>query len=68
MRSLRKRYPIERKIKIVLEILKEEKTVTQLASEHKIHYSQRLNGRKPSSSGEEKGRIELLDLQSRVVQ
>lgn len=51
MRSLRKRYPIERKIKIVLEILKEEKTVTQLASEHKIHYSQRLKWKKQALEG-----------------
>ncbi len=42
MGSLRKRYPIELKVKVVLEILKEEKSVTQLASEHQIHYSQLL--------------------------
>ena len=34
MGSLRKRYPIELKVKVVLEILKEEKSVTQLAYEH----------------------------------
>ena len=46
MGSLRKRYPIELKVKLVLEILKEEKSVTQLASEHKIHYSQLLKWKK----------------------
>ena len=32
--------------KVILEMLKEEKSVTQLASEHKIHYSQLLKWKK----------------------
>ncbi|MCF8011619.1 MAG: transposase [Clostridiales bacterium] len=36
----RKRYSPELKAQIVLEILKEEKTISQLASEHEIHVSQ----------------------------
>ena len=51
MSTLRKRYPIELKVRIVLEILKEEKTVTQLASEHKIHYSQLLKWKKQVLEG-----------------
>ena len=51
MGSLRKRYPIELKVKVVLEILKEEKSVTQLASEHKIHYSQLLKWKKQVLEG-----------------
>ncbi len=37
---MRKRYTDEFKAQIVLEILKEEKSVTQLASEHGIHPTQ----------------------------
>lgn len=37
---MRKRYPANFKAQIVLEILKEEKTVAQLASEHGIHPTQ----------------------------
>ena len=51
MSTLRKRYPIELKVRIVLEILKEEKAVTQLASEHKIHYSQLLKWKKQVLEG-----------------
>ncbi|MHB8184425.1 MAG: transposase, partial [Candidatus Desulforudaceae bacterium] len=35
--NMRKRYPSSFKAQIVLEILKEEKTISQLASEHGIH-------------------------------
>ncbi len=51
MGSLRKRYPIELKVKVVLEILKEEKSVAQLASEHQIHYSQLLKWKKQVLEG-----------------
>ncbi|MHB8307203.1 MAG: transposase [Candidatus Desulforudaceae bacterium] len=37
---MRKRYPSSFKAQIVLEILKEEKTISQLASEHGIHPTQ----------------------------
>lgn len=37
---MRKRYPASFKAKIILEILKEEKTIAQLASEHGIHPTQ----------------------------
>lgn len=37
--SVRKQYPAELKAKIVLEILKEEKSIAQIASEHGIHPS-----------------------------
>ncbi|EQD74413.1 Transposase IS3/IS911, partial [mine drainage metagenome] len=46
MSSVRKHYSTDLKVKIVLEILKEEKSVTQLASDHKIHYSQLLKWKK----------------------
>lgn len=46
MISVRKHYSTDLKIKIVLEILKEEKTVTQLVSEYEIHYSQLLKWKK----------------------
>ncbi len=51
MGSLRKRYPIELKVKIVLAILKKEKSVTQLASEHQIHHSQLLKWKKQVLEG-----------------
>jgi putative transposase len=38
--AIRKRYPAEQKAKIVLEIIREEKTVSQVASEHGIHPTQ----------------------------
>jgi len=37
---MRKHYTAEEKAKIVLEILKEERTITQIASEHGIHPNQ----------------------------
>lgn len=37
MASMRRKFTPEQKAQIVLEILKEEKTVSQLASEHGIH-------------------------------
>jgi transposase-like protein len=37
--SVRKQYPAELKAKIVLEILKEEKSIAQIASEYGIHPS-----------------------------
>jgi len=37
--SIRKQYPAELKAKIVLEILKEEKSIAQIASEYGIHPS-----------------------------
>ena len=51
MGSLRKRYPAALKVKVVLEILKEEKSVTQPASEHQIHYSQLLKWKKQVLEG-----------------
>ena len=51
MSSVRKHYATDLKVQIVLEILKEEKTVTQLASEHKIHYSQLLKWKKQVVEG-----------------
>ena len=51
MSSVRKHYSTDLKVKIVLEILKEEKSVTQLASDHKIHYSQLLKWKKQAAEG-----------------
>jgi transposase-like protein len=51
MSSVRKHYSTDLKVKIVLEILKEEKSVTQLASDHKIHYSQPLKWKKQAMEG-----------------
>ena len=51
MSSVRKHYSTDLKVKIVLEILKEEKSVTQLASDHKIHYSQLLKWKKQVMEG-----------------
>ena len=42
MKSVCKHYSTDLKVKLVLEVLKEEKTVTQLSSDHQIHYSQLL--------------------------
>ena len=39
MSSIRKHYSTDLKVKIVLDILKEEKSVTQLASDYQIHDS-----------------------------
>ena len=51
MSSVRKHYSTDLKVKIVLEILKEEKSVTQLASDHKIHHSQLLKLKKLAMEG-----------------
>jgi transposase-like protein len=51
MSSVRKHYATDLKVKIVLEMLREEKTVTQLASEYKIHYSQLLKWKKQVLEG-----------------
>ena len=37
---MRKRYTTAFKVKVVLELLKEEKTVNQLAAEHGVHPTQ----------------------------
>jgi transposase len=37
MKTTRKQYPAALKAKIVLEALRESKTITQLATEHQIH-------------------------------
>jgi transposase-like protein len=37
---MKKHYTAEQKAKIVLEILKEERTIAQIASEHSIHPNQ----------------------------
>jgi transposase-like protein len=39
-KSLRKRYSPEQKAQIVLELLKEEQTLAQLAAKHSIHVTQ----------------------------
>lgn len=51
MSSIRKHYSPDLKVKIILEILKEEKTVTQLASDYKIHYTQLLKWKKQVLEG-----------------
>jgi len=51
MSSTRKHYATDLKFKIVLEILNEEKSVTQLASDYKIHYSQLLKWKKQALEG-----------------
>lgn len=38
--TVRKKYPADFKAKIVLEILKEEKSISQISSEHGIHTTQ----------------------------
>jgi len=37
---MRKKYPSETKAKIILEILREEKSLAQIASEHDVHPNQ----------------------------
>ena len=37
---MRKRYSANEKAQIVLEVLKEEKTIAQIAAEHKVHPNQ----------------------------
>ncbi len=39
-KSLRKKYSAEQKARIVLEVLKEEQTVSQIALKHQIHPNQ----------------------------
>ena len=51
MSAVRKHYSTDLKVKIVLDILKEEKTVTQLSSDHQIHYSQLLKWKKQALEG-----------------
>jgi len=51
MSSVRKHYSTDLKVKIVLDILKEEKSVTQLSSEYQIHYSQLLKWKKQALEG-----------------
>lgn len=43
---MRKRYPSTLKAQVVLEILQEEKSISQIASEHGIHQSQLNRWRK----------------------
>ncbi len=42
---MRKRYSATEKAQIVLEALKEEKTVAQIAAEHKVHPNQIYKGK-----------------------
>jgi transposase-like protein len=49
--STRKKYDPKLKTKIVLELLKEEKTVSQLASEHGIHHSVLIRWRDQAVNG-----------------
>ncbi|NDU80026.1 MAG: transposase [Ferrovum sp.] len=44
--TTRKHYSPEQKVQVVLELLKEEKSLSQLASEHGIHHSQILRWKK----------------------
>ena len=44
--ATRKHYSPEQKVQIVLELLKEEKSLSQLASEHGMHHSQILRWKK----------------------
>jgi transposase len=39
-KTLRKKYSPEQKARIVLEVLKEEQTLTQIASAHRVHPNQ----------------------------
>lgn len=45
-RHMRKTYTGEFKTKVVLEILKEEKTISQIASEYEVHPNQLVKWRK----------------------
>ena len=38
--AIRKHYSVDQKVQIILELLKEEKTLSQLASAYGIHHSQ----------------------------
>ena len=49
--STRKKYDPKLKTKLVLELLKEEKTVSQLASEHGIHHSVLIRWRDQAVNG-----------------
>jgi transposase-like protein len=61
--STRKKYDPKLKTKIVLELLKEEKTVSQLASEHGIHHSVLIRWRDQAVNG----LPELLSDQNKVL-
>jgi transposase-like protein len=47
---MQKHYTGKQKAQIVLEILKEEKTVTQISSEYGVHSSQIYKWRRPSKN------------------
>ena len=61
--STRKKYDPKLKTKIVLELLKEEKTVSQLASDHGIHHSVLIRWRDQAI----KGLPELLSDQNKAL-
>ncbi len=46
-----KRYSANEKAQIVLEALKEEKTIAQIAAEHKVHLNQNARCNEPLSPG-----------------
>ena len=48
---MRKRYSAAFKAQVVLELLKEEKTVNQLAAEHGVHPTQLRDGKKQALDG-----------------
>ena len=51
MRTDRKHYSPEFKAKVVLELFREEKTLSQLASEHRIHHSLLVRWRSQALEG-----------------
>ncbi|MDA8336153.1 MAG: transposase [Peptococcaceae bacterium] len=49
--GIRRRYPGDFKVEVVLEILKEEKNISQLSSEYGIHQSQFIRWRQQAIHG-----------------
>ena len=62
---MRRRFSAKQKAQIVLEILKEEKTVAQIASEYSIHPNQ-LHGWKKEAMDNFPGLFEKNDRQARA--
>ncbi len=51
MTAMRKRYTTAFKVKVILELLKEEKTVNQLAAEYGVHPTQLRDWKKQALDG-----------------
>ena len=51
MERIRKKYPPAFKAKVVLEAIKEEETMAELASKYRVHLTQIRSGKRPLLKG-----------------